>query len=75
MMVPPSAAANSTANADLPLAVGPAIRMTGARTVFPHASSFLSSARNDGENGPSLRGAPRPCNLGGAFEAVKEAAT
>src|SRR4051794_28906261 len=30
MMVPRSAAANSSASSDFPLAVGPAIRMTGA---------------------------------------------
>src|SRR5579862_4636408 len=45
MIVPPRATANSSANADLPLAVGPATRMTGARAFSPVLTSVRPSGR------------------------------
>src|SRR4030088_3221962 len=47
MIVPPSDAANSSASADLPLAVGPATMMTGgsAVSVTPYALSEVGRSR------------------------------
>src|SRR5437667_2487938 len=45
MIVPSTAAANSSASVDLPLAVGPAIRMTGVWAPSPMLTSARPSRR------------------------------
>src|SRR5579862_2750435 len=64
MIVPPRATANSSASADLPLAVGPATRMTGDKADFLRSSRVRRCARNDSKKTPSLREAQRRRNLG-----------
>src|SRR5712691_1074459 len=64
MIVPRSTAASSSASTDLPLAVGPAIRMTGDKAGSPRSPRLLRYARNDSKKTPSLRGAKRRSNLG-----------
>src|SRR5712692_5427549 len=68
MIVPPTAAANSSASIDLPLAVGPAIRMTGG-----WAGETVAEAGWKGAVRPSRRALRALLRMRSFFNAMKKA--